>query len=243
MKSLLRLLQYILIITAVTNCSSSEDEFEDVPLGEDSQFAEGNNIGAENDLGEGEEGNFEQGNEGNFEGEEGNFDNVNSDTDNDFEGQGNNLLNNNFNGDEDGNFQDNEGLEFNNQGQQDFNNQGQQIGQDAFDEGANLNNAEDDMFENGQQTDFQNAAVDNGMEEEMEPVDTSGGGMVKYVRNASSLYDKPNGSTVNRLEKGDHPLVFGEGEWIRTSDGYYVPERDLTPNPVGRNRLRSIWLN
>ena len=133
------------------------------------------------------------------------------------------------------------------QGQQMFNQQGNQFSQNQQmmqDGGEGINNAiENDEFLQDQQTDFQQAAVDQGVNDVVDQAAMGGnGGRVKYVTaGGSNLYDQPNGNTAGALEKGDHPLVFDEGEWARTSDGYYIPNQDLTTAPVSRIRRKVGW--
>jgi hypothetical protein len=68
------------------------------------------------------------------------------------------------------------------------------------------------------------------------------GGVVRYViPGGSNLYDKPNGAMLRNLEQGDHPLVNEEGEWSRTSDGYYVPATSLTAAPIARLKQPKDW--
>ena len=255
MKSLLHLLVCLVMSHIVMSCASDGDAEGDLPLENLNPDAEGF---SENDLGENDLG------ENDLQAGQENFENVNSDTNNEFanEGQGDNFANegqgNNFADEAPSNFQDNEQLQFgdqegfqdnlaqegfqNNLGQEGFQNnldqEGFQNNQLAM-EGEALNNATegDELFENN----VQQAAVDTSTEGSQ--VVQMEGGLVKYVLSASSLYDKPDGNKIGNLEKGDHPLVFQDGEWSRTSDGYYIPDGDLTPRPVGRNRARSIWLN
>lgn len=69
------------------------------------------------------------------------------------------------------------------------------------------------------------------------------GGVVRYVMSGgATLYTSPDGSAPSgSLEQGDHPLIFAEGEWARTSDGHYLPMTSLTNLPVGRNEAPAIW--
>ena len=57
----------------------------------------------------------------------------------------------------------------------------------------------------------------------------------------SSLHTEPDSSAIRTLEQGDHPLVFGDGDWVSTSDGYYIPSQSLSRSPVGRRKLKPIW--
>ncbi len=121
-------------------------------------------------------------------------------------------------------------------------------------DGALINGAGDDILES---PDINKGATDNGMAEEasnsvLAPVaenptapgagGATTGGVVRYVTpGGSKLYDKPNGATLRNLEQGDHPLVNEEGEWSRTSDGYYVPSASLTAAPIARAKLPKEW--
>lgn len=67
-------------------------------------------------------------------------------------------------------------------------------------------------------------------------------GVVRYVTpGGSKLYNRPNGEILRNLEQGDHPLVNEEGEWSRTSDGYYVPSASLTAAPIPRFKQPKSW--
>jgi hypothetical protein len=68
------------------------------------------------------------------------------------------------------------------------------------------------------------------------------GGRVHYVlRSGTSAYDKPSGQVVRTYEKGDHPLVSADGEWVQTSDGVYLPNASLTTKPVSRAKSPKAW--
>jgi hypothetical protein len=89
-------------------------------------------------------------------------------------------------------------------------------------------------------------AVDFGVEEVkpafLPPPKVDPDAEVKYILpGGSDLYQSENGAISSRLQQGDHPLVFGDGEWLRTSDGYYIPFRRLSENPIGRRKERAIW--
>ncbi len=74
------------------------------------------------------------------------------------------------------------------------------------------------------------------------PSNSSAPGVVRYVMvGGSKLHDQPQGDVVKELEQGDHPLVNTEGEWSRTSDGYYVPTQTLTAEPIGRSKMPKEW--
>jgi len=123
-------------------------------------------------------------------------------------------------------------------------------------DGALVNGAEDGILQN-QATDLDRGATDS---EPLPPSDsvlapvasnptapssqdeTSTGGVVRYViQGGSKLHQSPNGETLRSLEQGDHPLVNEEGEWSRTSDGYYVPAASLTAAPIPRAKLPKDW--
>ncbi len=117
------------------------------------------------------------------------------------------------------------------------NNLGLNQGQDAL-----VNNAESDIEP---APNLQQGATDGG--EELAPVSrnsttVSTNGKVRYVMaGGTKLYEKPQGTIVKSLEQGDHPLVSEDGEWARTSDGFYVPSSSLTSDPVGRFKTRQDW--
>ncbi|MES2746320.1 MAG: hypothetical protein V4655_12890 [Bdellovibrionota bacterium] len=74
------------------------------------------------------------------------------------------------------------------------------------------------------------------------PVAPMTGGRVHYVLNSgTSAYDKPSGQVVKTYEKGDHPLVSADGEWVQTSDGVYLPNTSLTTKPVSRAKSPKAW--
>jgi hypothetical protein len=121
-------------------------------------------------------------------------------------------------------------------------------------DGALINGASEDILES---PDINKGATDNGMAEDasnsvLAPVaenptgpgsgGATTGGVVRYVTpGGSKLYDKPNGATLRNLDQGDHPLVNEEGEWARTSDGYYVPSASLTAAPIARLKQPKDW--
>jgi hypothetical protein len=121
-------------------------------------------------------------------------------------------------------------------------------------DGALINGASEDILES---PDINKGATDNGLAAEgpdsvLAPVAenptapgsgaVTTGGVVRYVTpGGSKLYDQPNGATLRNLEQGDHPLVNEEGEWSRTSDGYYVPSASLTAAPIARAKLPKEW--
>ncbi len=123
-------------------------------------------------------------------------------------------------------------------------------------EGAMVNGAEDGILEN-QATDIDKGATDSEplppSDSILAPVasnptapsfqgDASTGAVVRYVtQGGSKLYQSPNGETLRSLEQGDHPLVNEEGEWSRTSDGFYVPAESLTAAPIPRAKLPKDW--
>jgi hypothetical protein len=203
-----------------------ENNFGDFENNFDNQFAEGDGF---NDTG------F---NDQFVEGEA-----INSDTGNEFAfndgGGGNNLFSN----------QDFQGEQFGDQAM--FANQGQDFGFEN--DNPLFNQGEQAMFGNNQGMFANDQGMQNAaMQEEpinMEPVsdDTGmmapqGGGLVKYVlQDGTALRDQPAGSSIRSLEQGDHPLVFDEGEWSRTSDGYYVSTIEITPDPVPRRKIKANW--
>lgn len=76
-----------------------------------------------------------------------------------------------------------------------------------------------------------------------ESIPTDNRGIVKYVMpGGTEVYaNKNQQEVVNTLVQGDHPLVWEEGEWSRTSDGQYIPISTLSSEPIGRERTPAIW--
>jgi hypothetical protein len=68
-----------------------------------------------------------------------------------------------------------------------------------------------------------------------------GGGIVKYAPGNVEVFDQPNGRMVGQLQTGDHPLVYDENGWSRTSDGRYINQNALSVKGVGRPRDPGIW--
>ncbi|MBF0441426.1 MAG: hypothetical protein HQK54_05940 [Oligoflexales bacterium] len=69
------------------------------------------------------------------------------------------------------------------------------------------------------------------------------GGMVKYVINSGTPYykEKSPSNSSGSYEQGDHPLIWEEGEWARTSDGLYLQKSTLSSGPVGRSKQPVQW--
>jgi hypothetical protein len=115
--------------------------------------------------------------------------------------------------------------------------------------GEGINNAEDETLAGMEATPTSyegTAATDTsipGATPATAPATYTPGGMVKYVLpGGADLYNSPNsGSVVGRLEQGDHPLVWEENQWARTSDGLYIPSANLTIEAVGRAKKPSSW--
>jgi hypothetical protein len=203
-------------------------------------------------------------NEGNFGNENmGNNPNFNQGMNN-MEGEGmNNALEDDFlNGNNNANFMDtgnNQGNLFGNNnlgqnGNNGFGNNNFGLNNGDQGDGALINGASEDILES---PNVNMGATDNGLLESdpdsvlapvaENPTAPGGrgarrGGVVRYVTpGGSKLYDNPNGTVLRNLEQGDHPLVNEEGEWSRTSDGYYVPTASLTAAPIGRLKQPKDW--
>lgn len=67
------------------------------------------------------------------------------------------------------------------------------------------------------------------------------GGIVKYIRETTSLLNSPNGQPVGSAMKGDHPVVWDEGNYHRDSKGRYIPSSVLSSSGVGRPREGGSW--
>ncbi|RYZ59493.1 MAG: hypothetical protein EOP07_03775 [Proteobacteria bacterium] len=73
------------------------------------------------------------------------------------------------------------------------------------------------------------------------PAATSGGTVRYITRSGTSAYDRPQGQVVKNYEQGDHPVVTADGEWVRTSDGMFVPSSSVTTRPVPRAKSAKSW--
>ena len=111
----------------------------------------------------------------------------------------------------------------------------------------------DQMFANDQGMNQQTNPVNQAAQGNTMPMESaqpmqaqsampSGSGKVLYVRQSGSqLFQQPGNNSVKSLEQGDHPLVYAESEYAKTSDGYYVPLKDLSEQPIGRRKTSAIW--
>jgi len=71
---------------------------------------------------------------------------------------------------------------------------------------------------------------------------TSSGASVKYVSAESCpVLDAPNGKEVGKLTRGEHILVWNEGEWSKTPEGHYVASKHLSAKGIGRERAPAVW--
>ena len=91
--------------------------------------------------------------------------------------------------------------------------------------------------------DSNQGAIDTSLVETPAPsVATPRGGTVRYISTSgTSAHESPGGQVVRTYEQGDHPLVTAEGEWLRTSDGYYLPSTSTTTRPVSRAKSPKSW--
>ncbi len=229
--------------------NAEENEMAENNAGLNEEAAENGANGAENNMAGNNQATENGGNDGEAINNAADEDFLNGNNANIAEGGNNqgNLFGNNPNG----------GIGNNNLGQNGNNGLGNNnFGLNAGNQGdgALINGAGDDILES---PDINKGATDNGMAEEasnsvLAPVaenptapgagGATSGGVVRYVTpGGSKLYDKPNGATLRNLEQGDHPLVNEEGEWSRTSDGYYVPSASLTAAPIARAKQPKEW--
>lgn len=237
------------------NNQSSENEFGNNEFG-DNEFGDnesGDNINSDtqNEFGDNGFGNDNFGGNDNLGGNDnfggnddfGAFDNGGFENNDNFLSNDNNeQFQNNIGG-----FENNQGAGENEQFLQEGNNQQFFANQNQtfVDEGEAINNAiENDAFAATDQA-LDQAVVDtsiNQVVDQAAAAPPASGGRVQYVTSAGAvLYDQPNGSNAGSLSKGDHPLVFAEGEFVRTSDGYYIPSQSLTDSPISRTRRRLDW--
>lgn len=67
-------------------------------------------------------------------------------------------------------------------------------------------------------------------------------GKVRYVFNVADIFANPgNAAPIGQLERGDHPVVWDQGEFSKMGEGKFVPSKQLTDEPVGRDRKSGQW--
>ena len=74
------------------------------------------------------------------------------------------------------------------------------------------------------------------------PVMNAGGAAVRYVKTPGApVLDAPNGKKISALNKGDHVLVWVDGEWAKTSEGHFISLKNLSEKGVSRSRSPAVW--
>jgi hypothetical protein len=68
-----------------------------------------------------------------------------------------------------------------------------------------------------------------------------GKGKVKYVTRQVTRHAAPNGPVIGEFEKGDHPLIYQNGNWVELHDGSFVKGNGLTDQAVGYGKGRKPW--
>ena len=226
----------IFLITTTLGCASNQQLIQQVNLDDENTFQN------ENQLDNGNSGeNFQ--NNLNLE-QQNNLNNVGQ--------QNNNQLAQNTQEFEEA--QNNQGENINNQQGNEFAdnnflqpNQGEQQNNDLT-EDQQLNQENTDNNEPIQQQIFQSQNVNQPMvDTEINQNVTTNlitGGVVRYILpGGASVYQNASSSSKREglMEQGDHPLVLDNGEWSRTSDGYYIPSSKLTQKGIGRAKIPSLW--
>ena len=118
--------------------------------------------------------------------------------------------------------------------------------------GEGINNSTESEFVEGEvaATPATDTGVEAVAEEAAAPEETpeteatyTPGGRVKYIMSggATLFSSMEGGEPAGMLEQGDHPVVFEEGEWARTSDGLYLPVSSLSTEPIGRMEPEAMW--
>jgi hypothetical protein len=222
---------YLAIITKIcSGCASSsgQDDFED-EFGNNVNNAQFNENFAEFENNQGSDGNFN-----NFE-DNGQFDEEFA-NDGEFVNSANNPFANEFKNDEFG-FDNNEN--------------GNLFGSGEFVNNADQNqtkgksNGSVSVADKNENTDEDILITE---EPEPEPVfvpltaKVDPNAITQYVLpGGSSLHTEPDGASTRSLDQGDHPLIFGDGDWVSTSDGYYIPSQTLSKTPIGRRKQKQSW--
>ena len=220
---------YLAILTKIcSGCASSsgQDDFEDNfenEFGNNVNNNEFNENFAEFENNQGSDNNFN-----NFE-NNGQFDEQFA-NDGEFVNSANNPFANEFKNDEFGFNNDDEG--------------------DLFGSGEFVNNAEENQPVRKSNGSFSVADKNENIliTEEPEPVfvplkaKVDPNANTQYVLpGGSSLHTEPDGTSTRSLDQGDHPLIFGDGDWVSTSDGYYIPSQTLSKTPIGRRKQKQSW--
>lgn len=68
-----------------------------------------------------------------------------------------------------------------------------------------------------------------------------GKGKVKYVTRQVTRHSAPNGPVVGEFEKGDHPLIYQNGNWVELHDGSFVKGNGLSDQGVGYGKGNKPW--
>jgi hypothetical protein len=221
---------WLVLAFVSTSCASTDQQGYDENYGDNF----GNNYGGE---GNSDEGNNASANEGNDYAEEGEGNNYS-------EGVNNESYN-----------------EFENGEQVALQNEGNKA---ATDEGYGeyTNNAEespDDLLANNSGLNLSGNTANPAVDAEAAPVNAavdapaldapvnvaapmpSSGGIVKYIRETTNILNSPNGQMVGTASRGEHPVVWDEGNFHRDSRGRYIPSTALSPSGVGRPRDGGSW--
>ena len=116
-------------------------------------------------------------------------------------------------------------------------------------EGEAINNSTENEFQANQDI-AELPATDNAVADPIaeqaaaEPTEPapSEGARVMYAIQETGVFSAADGANqIESMQQGDHPLIFAEGEWSRTSDGKYVNSSSLTQKPVGRIKPAATW--
>ncbi len=140
----------------------------------------------------------------------------------------------------------NSGEDVNNATENEFNNQAaaptEQTAEQPIENAPIENQASSDTSANTQSA-IESTPVDTVAPAATELNTPSSGGVVRYITADVSGRNQPNqsASSVAQYEKGDHPLVWEEGEWVKTDRGVYVPKTAISQKAVGRNKNSKGW--
>jgi hypothetical protein len=68
-----------------------------------------------------------------------------------------------------------------------------------------------------------------------------GKGKVKYVTRQVTRHSAPNGPVIGEFEKGEHPLIYQNGNWVELHDGSFVKGNGLSDQAVGYGKGKKHW--
>ncbi len=66
-------------------------------------------------------------------------------------------------------------------------------------------------------------------------------GTVRYALERINVLSKPEGQVVKTMDRGDHNLVWEDGEWLRNSRGSFLPPVGMSMDAIARPSRSNNW--